>query len=183
MPRRPPLPEPERPSPPILSVRGRAVRTPRQGPRPRTAGRPRARLSRGAASGPLSSERVVLRSPASSSLHLPDGSPEHVRLLLCVPGTQRAPLGFRCPHVGVVGRCLRFYLASGMACEEAHAGVELGVVGGAPRLDPGPPGVLDARPARPSLRTARGRRKPRSPRLLPACRRGSPRVPLAACDA
>src|SRR5919112_4771389 len=84
--------------------------------------------------------------PARSSLHVLDGRPEHVRLSLCVPGTQRAPLGFRGPHGGVVGRPFRFYLAPGMACQEAHAGVELGIVGGAPRLYPGPPGAFDGGP-------------------------------------
>src|SRR5215204_2571286 len=63
------------------------------------------------------------RAPAHSSLHLLDGRPEHVRLSLRVPGTQRAPLRFRGPHGGVVGCGLRFYLASGMACQEAHASV------------------------------------------------------------
>src|SRR5215217_1023590 len=63
--------------------------------------------------------------PARSSLHLLDGRPEHVRLPLRVPGTQRAPLGLRGPDEGVVGRGLRFYPVSGMARQEAHAGVQL----------------------------------------------------------
>src|SRR5215212_9333199 len=83
---------------------------------------------------------------ARSSLHLLDGRPEHVRVSLCVPGMQRAPLGFRGPHGGVVGRGLRFYLAPGMACQEAHASVQFGIFGLAPRLYPGPPGVFDAGP-------------------------------------
>src|SRR5919107_2004294 len=84
--------------------------------------------------------------PARSSLHLPDGLPEHVRLPPRIPGTQRAPLGLRGPHRGVVGRGLRFYAAPGMACQETHAGVQVGVLGPTPRLYPGPPGVFDAGP-------------------------------------
>src|SRR5215211_4921074 len=145
-PRRPPLRGPERPSPPSFSARPREGPTPQPGPPSRTVPRLRARLPRRAAFDPDFSKRGIprsLRPQERSSLHLPDGFPEHVGFLLRVPGTQRAPAGFGNPRVGVVGLCLRFYLTSGMACQEAHAGVKLRIVGGAPRLDPGPPGVFD----------------------------------------
>src|SRR5215216_2620071 len=64
----------------------------------------------------------------------------------CIPGTQRAPPGFRDPHRGVMGRSLSVYLASSMLRQKAHAGVELRVVSGAPRLDPGTPGGFDTCP-------------------------------------
>src|SRR5829696_2517058 len=124
---------------------GPRPRAPPPGPPPRTVSPPRAGRCRGAASGLSLSVGEALCS-LRSSLHLPYGLPEYVRFLPRIPGTQRTPTGFRDPHVAVVGRGLRLYLSPGMPGQKTHAGVELGIAGATPRLDPGPPGVLDPGP-------------------------------------
>src|ERR687886_1038187 len=77
--------------------------------------------------------------PLPSRLHLPYGGPQNVRFFPGVPGIQATPLLLGDPRIGVVGGAFEADLAARVAGEKTDPCVELGIVGRAPGLDPGPP--------------------------------------------
>src|SRR5919199_5559616 len=88
------------------------------------------------ASADRSRARIHLRSCRQRPHRVPQG----VRLLPGVPGRQAAPLLLRGPEMGVVRGAIGPYLPSRMSRQKTDPGVELGIVGSPPGLDPGPPG-------------------------------------------
>src|SRR5919199_1692196 len=81
----------------------------------------------------------LLSIPPPSRLHLPYGGPQNVRFFPGVPSIQATPLLLGDPRIGVVGGAFEADLATRMAGEETDPCVELGIVGRAPGLHPGPP--------------------------------------------
>src|SRR5215207_409048 len=80
-----------------------------------------------------------------SRLQLPHCDPQGVKIPLRVPGRHTPPLLLGSPRVGVVGGTLGPHLVTRVAGHEAYTGVEFGVLGAPPGLDPGEPGYLGLR--------------------------------------
>src|ERR687898_3080299 len=121
-PRRPRRPKPRYANPSAVET-GRQARG-SQGPRP------------------LPARCWSLSVPSRLRVYPPHRFPQVARLFARIPGTERTPLGFVDPTVVIVGDVFEADFAARVPGEKADAGVELGVVGGTPGLDPGPPDKL-----------------------------------------